>query len=127
MMPERTKGRWSGFKGKDLRRHRRYAVKECVVRTSWLDTAGNPRMTSCRVLDVSAEGIGLEFPDCPAVNSMISFESEKHRLVGRGTVRHSRRAGSKFVVGSEFTNGLRWMLPEEADIREPISLYGPDR
>ena len=115
------------LKGKDLRRHRRYAVKECVVRTSWLDSAGNRRMASCRVLDVSAEGICLEFPDCPAVNSMITFESEKHRLVGRGAVRHSRRARSKFVVGSEFTNGLRWTAPEDADIQEPISLYGPNR
>ena len=101
-------------------------MKDSLLRTSWIDIAGNQRMSRCRVLNVSEEGIALELPEGPAVNSLISFESEKHRLVGGGRVRYAARLGLKFVVGSEFTNGLKWMPPPEPEIPEPIPLFGPE-
>jgi PilZ domain len=125
-MPVSPKGAWSTLKRKNLRRHRRYAVKDSLLRTSWMDSAGNHRMTPCRVLNVSEEGIALELPEGPPLNSIISFESEKHKLVGGGRVRHVARSGLKFIVGSEFTNGLKWMPPPDQEIPEPIPLFGPE-
>ena len=115
---------WSALKRKDMRRHRRYTVKDSTLPVSWLDAAGNPKMAYSKVLNVSEGGMALELPEGPAVNSTIRFQSEKHKLIGGGKVRHARRLGTRFVVGIEFTDGVKWVAPE-GEVEEPISLFGP--
>ena len=116
---------WSALKRKDLRRHRRYAVDQSFMRVSWLDMDGQLKMIAkAKVLNVSEGGMALELPEKPLPTSMVRFQAEKHKLRGSAAVRHSRKVGTKWVVGVEFAEGLRWLAPE-GEVQEPISLFGP--
>src|SRR6266568_561327 len=116
---------WSALKRKDLRRHRRYAVDAGVLQVSWLDLTGKMKMTRTRALNISEGGIALELPEAAQPQSMIRFQSDKYKIRGVGAVRHCRRAGTKFIVGIEFTEGLHWR-PPEGDVQEPIPICQPD-
>ena len=112
---------WSALKRKDMRRHRRYAVDSGVLQVFWLDMTGKMKMARTRALNISEGGMAIELPDAAAPMSLIRFESHKYKIGGSGAVRHCRRYGSKFIVGLEFTDGLRWKAPE-FDVIEPIPL-----
>jgi len=81
-------------------------------------------MTRTRALNISECGMALELPEAAMPLSMIRFQSDRFKLMGSGAVRHCRRAGTRFIVGFEFTDGLRWRPPEE-EVQEPISLCDP--
>lgn len=117
---------WSMLKRKDLRKFKRYVVDAGVLRVSWLDPAGKMKMTRTRALNVSENGIAIELPEAAMPQSMVRFQSDKFKVQGAGTVRHCHRVGTKFVVGLEFCDGLRWQPPNEK-VREPIPLCAPDR
>ena len=118
---------WSALKTrKDLRRHRRYAVEPTVLQVSWLDLAGKMKMTRTRALNISEGGIALELPEAALPLSMVRFQCDKYKIRGAGAVRHCRRVGSKFVVGLEFMEGLRWQGPE-GEVVEPIPLCAPEQ
>jgi hypothetical protein len=116
---------WSALKRKDMRRHRRYALDSGVLQVSWLDTSGKMKMTRTRALNISESGMALELPEAAMPLSMIRFQSDRFKLMGSGAVRHCRRAGSKYIVGLEFTDGLRWR-PPEGEVQEPIALCDPE-
>jgi hypothetical protein len=116
---------WSALKRKDLRRHRRYAVDSGILQVSWLDITGAMKMARTRALNVSEGGIALELPEAAMPQSMVRFQSDKYKIRGAGAVRHCRRVGTKFIVGLEFTEGLRWS-PPEGDVQEPIPLSQRD-
>jgi PilZ domain len=116
---------WSVLKRKDLRHHRRYLVDSGILQVSWLDITGKMKMTRTRALNISEGGIAIVLPEAAQPLSMVRFQSDKFKIRGAGTVRHCRREGSKFIVGLEFTEGLRWQ-PPEGDLQEPIPLCQPD-
>ena len=78
------------------------------------------RTTHTRALDISEEGISLELPEA-ALPLRVRFQSEQFKVNGLGTVRYCRRAGSKYVVGLEFTENLHWSAPD-GEVTEPIPL-----
>jgi len=82
-------------------------------------------MARTRALNISESGMAIELPEAAMPMSMIRFQSEKFKLLGSGAVRHCRRAGTKYIVGLEFTDGLRWR-PPEGEVQEPISLCDPE-
>jgi hypothetical protein len=113
---------WSALKRKDLRRSRRYDVDGDTLRVSWLGLNGELKVIQqARVLNVSEEGMAFELPEPAQLVSRVKLQSDKHKLLGEGTVRHCRRVGSKYVVGVEFSDGLRWRAPDDS-VLEPISL-----
>jgi hypothetical protein len=113
---------WSALKRKDLRRFRRYTVDGATLRVSWLSLSGELKMVHhARVLNISEEGIAFELPEPAQLVTRVKLQSDKHRLLGEGTVRHCRRVGSKYVVGVEFSDGLRWRAPDDS-VLEPIPL-----
>ena len=116
---------WSALKRKDLRRHRRYLVDSGTLQVFWLDVTGEMKMTRTRALNISEGGIAIELPTAAQPLSLVRFESDKYKVRGVGAVRHCRRAGSKFIVGLEFTEGVHWRAPE-GDVQEPIPLCQPD-
>src|SRR5215468_7785518 len=91
----------------DMRRHRRYRVDAGALLVSWLDTTGRMKTTRTRALNVSEQGISIELPQ-PVMPLLVRFQSEQFNVNGLGTVRYCRRAGSKYVVGLEFTEDLHW-------------------
>jgi hypothetical protein len=113
---------WSALKRKDLRQHRRYTVENTLLRVAWLDVNGALKMAhDARVLNISEGGIAIELPEAALLLSRVKLQSDKHKLLGQGAVRHCRRQGSKYIVGIEFTDGLRWRAPE-GEVTEPIPL-----
>ena len=113
---------WSALKRKDLRRCRRYTVDGATLRVSWLSLSGELKMVHhARVLNISEEGMAFELPEPAQLVTRVKLQSDKHRLLGEGTVRHCRRVGSKYVVGVEFSDGLRWRAPDDS-VLEPIPL-----
>ena len=120
-----TQSGWSALKRKDMRRHRRYAVDAGVLQVSWLDASGAMKMTRTRALNISEGGIAIELPDAAMPLSMVRFQSDKFKVRGAGAVRHCRRVGTKWIVGLEFCEGLRW-TPPEGEVTEPIPICDPD-
>ena len=124
-MSTNTTPSWSALKRKDLRRSRRYAVEGATLRVSWLGLNGTLKVAhQARVLNISEGGIAFELPEPAQLVTRVKLQSDKHKLFGEATVRHCRRVGSKYVVGVEFSDGLRWRAPEEPVV-EPISLSDP--
>jgi hypothetical protein len=115
---------WSALKRNDLRRYPRYAVDSGVLQVSWLDTSGMMKMTRTRAVNISEGGIAIELPEGAMLLSLLRFQSDRFKVRGQGVVRHSRRVGTRFIVGLEFTEGLRWR-PPVGDVREPIPLCDP--
>jgi hypothetical protein len=116
---------WSALKRKDLRKHKRYAVDAGILKVYWLDVTGSMKMARTRALNISECGIAIELPEAALPLSLVRFESDRFNVRGAGYVRHCRREGSKFVVGLEFAEGLRW-TPPEGDPQEPIPLSDPE-
>jgi len=113
---------WSALKRKDLRRSRRYTVDGATVRVSWLGLSGTLQVIhNARVLNISEEGMAFELPEPAQLVTRVKLQSEKHKLLGEGTVRHCRRLGSKYVVGVEFADALRWRAPDDS-MAEPVPL-----
>lgn len=116
---------WSQLKRKEKRRHRRFAVTATQLRASWLSVKGERKMANAKVLNVSESGMGLELPEPPMMNTLVRIQSERHKFIGAGVARHFYRIPNGYVVGIEFTDGLKWYPPEDDPIVEPISLFPP--
>jgi hypothetical protein len=113
---------WSALKRNDLRRSRRFSVEGETLRVSWLGSNGTLQtVPHARVLNISEGGIAVEIPEPAQIVSRVKLQSDKHRLLGEGTVRHCRRVGSKYIIGIEFVDGLRWRPPDEP-FTEPVQL-----
>jgi hypothetical protein len=115
---------WSALKRKDLRHHRRYAVDAGVLQVTWLDLTGKMKMTRTRALNISEGGMCIELPEGAAPMSLVRFESSRFKVMGSAAVRHCRKAGSRYIVGLEFVEGLNWRAPK-GDVTEPIPLCDP--
>jgi PilZ domain len=115
---------WSALKGKDMRRYPRYAVDSGILQISWLDTTGKLKMARTRAINISEGGMAIELPEAAMSLSMVRFQSDRFKTRGQGVVRHCRRVGSRFIVGLEFTEGLRWRAPE-GEIQEPVPICDP--
>src|SRR4051812_43824111 len=112
---------WSALKRKDMRQARRYAV-EGTLRIAWLGTNGTLKLVqNAKVIDISEEGMTFELPEAVQLISRVKLQSDKHKLLGEASVRHCRRKGTKYIVGVEFVDGLRWKAPRDP-VTEPIQL-----
>jgi len=109
---------------KETRRSRRFAVEAGVLEVAWLDKTGKMRITRTQALNISETGMAIQLPE-EVMPLLVRFESQKFNIKGAGTVRYCRRLGSKYIVGLEFTEGLRWNAPKE-DVREPIPFCDPE-
>src|SRR5436309_1631915 len=113
---------WSALKRKDLRRSRRYTVEGATIRVAWLGLNGTLKVVqNARVLNISEEGMAFELPEPAQLVTRVQLQSEKYKLLGEGTVRQCRRVGSKYVVGVEFADALRWRAPDDS-MAEPVPL-----
>jgi hypothetical protein len=108
----------------ERRRYRRYAVDDAPLQVSWLDLSGKMRITRTRALNVCEEGMAVQLPE-PVMPLLIRFQSDRFNINGAGRVRYCRRAGSRYVVGLEFTEGLHWRPPDFA-VAEPIPVCDPE-
>src|SRR5258706_5750381 len=113
----------STTKSKDSRRYRRYAVDAGILQVCWLDMKGKMRVTRTRALNISEEGIAIQLPE-PVMPLLVRFKSERFNVNGVGEVRHCERVAGQYVVGLQFSDGLRWRSPQE-EVSEPIPVCDP--
>ncbi len=96
----------------NLRRHERIPHGTQVF-LSWKNSQGNEEFTSGRTLDVSEAGMRIELPLPVKEGTYVNFRAEKF-LHGTASVRSCARKATRYVVGLEFSGGLKWQRKPEA-------------
>jgi PilZ domain-containing protein len=92
----------------DLRRQDRQACDHSVT-VLWRDLGGQDKFFNAKALDISECGLRLQMPEAMATQRYLTLQAPKLGLLGQASVRHcTRSSGSKFVIGVEFTAGMRW-------------------
>ncbi len=91
----------------DLRRHSR-AKAGSIVELVWKDRHGNEKFTKARALDISESGMRVEVPEQISEGSYVTFRAGELALHGRGSVKSCRGKGIRYVVGLEFSGGMKW-------------------
>jgi len=91
----------------DLRRHVR-SEKSAPVQLVWKDRQGLDKFMNGRVMDASESGIRIEVPEPLDKQTYLTLQSPSLGLHGSASVRTCTRKGMKYVVGLEFSGGLKW-------------------
>jgi hypothetical protein len=102
---------------------RNHAVATVLV--LWDDTTGHEKFAHARSFDISETGLSVELPEAVPVRSFVTLRSDRFGIQGRAQVRHCSRKGMKYLVGLEFSAGLRWKPPSrevEEFLREAEAL-----
>jgi hypothetical protein len=94
-------------RSEDRRRHPRL-VPGARVEAYWQDGQGVSRCTQGRCLDISESGLRMETIEPIPVRTYINLRVDKFQMHGSASVRHSVRRSGKYILGVEFSGGLRW-------------------
>jgi len=100
-----------------LRRHSRTEVR-AIVQLVWKDHLGNEKYTKARTLDVSETGMRVEVPERIPERSYVTFRADELSLHGTGSVRSCQGKGLKYIVGLEFSTGMKWK-PKTPESKTP--------
>lgn len=103
---------------KDVRRHHRVPYLG-PVRISWQETDGNAQFANARCLEMSEGGLLIEVPAPIPVQTDLMLRAERLHLAGAATVKHTRRRGSRFLVGLELSQPLREALEARREREAP--------
>jgi hypothetical protein len=96
---------------------------QAIVHINWKDQLGNDKFTKARTLDVSEAGIRVEVPERIPERSYVTFRADELSLHGTASVRTCNPKGLKYIVGLEFSTGLKWK-PKVAPIEILESING---
>lgn len=96
-----------------IRRHERTERSE-TVQIMWKDRDGADKFANARTLDISELGMRIEVPEPVQERSYVALRCDKLKLNGRASVRSCQRKGNRYLVGLEFSVGMRWKPPEVA-------------
>lgn len=91
----------------NLRRSDRVTV-ESPVQVLWTDSSGTDKSVNGRTVDISEQGIRIRTPEPLVRGTYVTFLAAKVPLQGRASVRSCRQQGLAYLVGLEFSGGLRW-------------------
>jgi hypothetical protein len=89
------------------RRHERTDQAE-VVQVMWKDRDGGDKFTNAKTLNISEVGMRIEMPEPLLERSYVTLRCDKLKLNGRASVRSCQRKGIRYVVGLEFSVGMKW-------------------
>ena len=90
-----------------LRRHDRVTV-ESPVQLLWKDRSGVDSSANGRTVDISDAGMRVRSPVPIDRGVYVTFNATKVPLQGTGSVRDCKRQGMGYLIGLEFSGGLRW-------------------
>ena len=91
----------------NIRRHSR-ADTAAPLQIIWKDHGGLDKFTNARALDVSESGMRIEVIEPLPERSYVTLRSDKLGLQGSASVRSCTRKGLKYVVGLEFSAGMKY-------------------
>ncbi len=91
----------------EKRRHDRVPFHEAIT-ISWSDRQGLLRTVRGRCLDISCSGLSAEVDMAPPLREFVQFMVEQRQNVrGTATVRRSTQRQGRYVIGLEFSGGLK--------------------
>jgi hypothetical protein len=90
-----------------LRRHDRTG-ESAPVQVMWKDRSGNDRLLNGRTVDVSQDGMRLELKERIEEGTFVNFRVDVLKLHGTASVRRCVHKGARYMVGLQFTGGLKW-------------------
>jgi hypothetical protein len=82
--------------------------ESAVVQVMWTDRLGNEKFANARTVDISESGMRIEVPEQIPERSYVVLRSEKLGVNGTASVRSCMRKQAKFLIGLEFSGGLKW-------------------
>ena len=91
----------------DLRRHAR-STQAAQVQLVWKTRQGLDGFLNGRIIDVSESGIRVEVSDPLEKQTYVTLQAASLGLHGSASVRTCARKGMKYVIGLEFSAGLKW-------------------
>ena len=106
---------------RNRRGHNRTALSS-VVRIGWKDRFGNEKFANTQSIDVSEMGIRIEMSEPIEQRSFVMLRDEELGLHGTASVRTCIGKGTKYVVGLEFSRGMKWTPPPpkaDSPLRSP--------
>jgi hypothetical protein len=95
------------------RRHDRTEHAE-IVQVMWKDRDGGDKFTNAKTLNISEVGMRIEVPEPLLERSYVMLRCDKLKLNGRASVRTCQRKGTRYLVGLEFSIGMKWKPPADA-------------
>lgn len=98
------------------RRHDRTEHAE-IVQVMWKDRDGGDKFANARTLNISPVGMCIEVPEPLQERSYVTLRCDKLKLNGRASVRSCQRKGTRYLIGLEFSIGMKWKPPESATPR----------
>ena len=106
----------------NMRRHGRTEVR-ALVQLMWKDRDGNEKFTNALSLDVSESGMRAEVPEPVPERSYVVIRADTLALHGSASVRSCSRKGTKYVVGLEFSAGMKFKpKPPKVSAAEVLSV-----
>ncbi len=81
---------------------------EQLIEVTWKDRYGQEKFVKARTLNVSQSGMKIEMPEPLEKLAYVTFRSSALSLHGTASVRSCTRQATKYLVGLEFSGGLRW-------------------
>ncbi len=94
-----------------LRREDR-AHASSPVQIVWTDRSGVDRFIKGRSLDISVSGMSVEVSEQIERQTYVTFQCPDLDLHGTASVRSCSRKAMKYIVGLEFSGGLKWKQPK---------------
>ena len=91
----------------DLRRHLR-STRSAPVQIVWKNRQGLDGFLNGRIIDVSEAGMRVEVSDPLEKQTYVTLQAAGLGLHGSASVRTCTRKGMKYIVGLEFSAGLKW-------------------
>jgi len=95
----------------NLRRHVR-TEKSSPIQIAWKDRSGADRYVNGRSLDVSPSGMRIEISEPIDKQTYLTLQCVALGFHGTASVRSCARKGMKYVVGLEFSTGIKWKPKE---------------
>jgi hypothetical protein len=109
-----------------MRRQERTEVA-VPVDVMWTDRQGHERFATARSIDICESGIRIQVPEALPERSFVRLRADRIGLAGSASVRSCVRKGTKFLVGLEFSGGMRWKRPVAAKTLDaPIETPRPE-
>jgi PilZ domain-containing protein len=84
------------------------------VQVHWKDRSGTDSSANGRTIDISEVGMRIKLPAQIDQGVYVTFIASKVPLRGTASVRTCKQQGMGYVIGLEFTGGLRWKAASAA-------------
>jgi PilZ domain len=79
-----------------------------MVEVTWKDRSGQEKFARARTLDISELGMRVEMPEALDKLIYVTLRCSALSLHGTASVRSCVRQATKYLIGLEFSGGLKW-------------------